>query len=259
MSTYIDSSEMSRINRAAHAEPQAVSAELFVLLQRALELSTATNGAFDISYDSVGNLYDFRNREKPDALAIAEKLDSVNYQNIVLDDDAQTVRFLKPDMRINLGGIAKGYACEKVVDLLVAAGIEHGLATAGGDTRILGDRRDKPWIVGIRDPNDADAIFTRLALTDEAISTSGDYERFFIEDDVRYHHILSPTDGRPVKGIRSVTIIGPDATMTDGLSTSVFVMGPETGLELIATLPDYEAVIITDDQLYYSEGLNPGP
>jgi thiamine biosynthesis lipoprotein len=258
MSTYIASSEMSRINRDAAKQPQVISVELFQLIQQALDLSVITNGAFDISYDSVGNLYDFRERVRPDAMEIAGTLQSINYRNIVLNDDELTISFLQPGMRINLGGIAKGYAVEQVVALLREAGVEHALATAGGDTRILGDRRDKPWIVGIRDPDKDGAIFTRLALVDEAISTSGDYERYFIEDGDRYHHILSPADGRPVTGVRSVTIVGPDATMTDGLSTSVFVLGPQAGLDLIATLPDYEAVVITDGQLYYSDGLNPG-
>lgn len=257
LSTYIDTSEMSRINREAFSEPQVISAELFGLLQRALELSVATEGGFDISYDSIGYLYDFRVGKKPDALTIADKLESVDYRSIELDPEATTVKFLLKGMRINLGGIAKGYAVEKVIELLAKEGVSHAMAMAGGDTRILGDRRGKPWIVGIRDPNDAEAIFTRLALSNEAISTSGDYERYFMEDGNRYHHILNPTDGRPVKGVRSVTVIGPDATMTDGLSTSVFVLGPESGLELIGTLPDYEAVVITNTELYYSAGLNP--
>lgn len=258
MSTYMASSEMSRINRDAFEQPQVISEELFQLLERSLELSALTDGAFDISYDSVGSLYDFRARIKPDAMEIAGTLESINYKKIVLNGDDFSVSFLQPGMRINLGGIAKGYAVERIISLLADAGVDHALATAGGDTRIRGDRRGKPWIVGIRDPNDDAAIFTRLALVDEAISTSGDYERFFIEGDQRYHHILSPADGRPVKGVRSVTIVGPDATMTDGLSTSVFVMGPKAGLDLIATLPGYEAVVITDTQLYYSDGLNPG-
>lgn len=258
MSTYIESSEMSRINREAFAEPQVVSAELFRLLERALELSDQTEGSFDISYDSIGYLYDFRERRKPDPLTIAERLDSIDYRSIQLDQARTSVRFLQPGMRINLGGIAKGYAVEKVIELLEQSGVGSAMAMAGGDTRILGDRLGKPWIVGIRDPNDGEAIFTRLALTDEAISTSGDYERFFIEDGNRYHHILNPADGKPVEGVRSVTVIGPDATMTDGLSTSVFVLGPQAGLELIGSMPGYEAVVITDTELYYSRGLNPG-
>ncbi len=256
MSTYIGSSEISRVNNDAAIEPQKITAELFGLLQEALELSVATDGAFDISYDSVGYLYDFRKRQRPGPMDIAELLPFVNYQNVILNESEQTVSFTQPGMRINLGGIAKGYSVEQVIKLLVGAGIKYGLATAGGDTRILGDRRDKPWIVGIRDPDDEKAIFTRLALSNEAVSTSGDYERFFIEEGKRYHHILSPANGKPVEGVRSVTIIGPNATMTDGLSTSVFVMGPEAGIALIDTFSDYEAIIIVSDgSWFYSAGL----
>ena len=258
MSTYIASSEMSRVNDRAFDTPQKISPELFALLQEALRMSILTDGAFDITFDSVGTLYDFRAQKKPSVSEIGEQLDKINYKLIVLNETDGSVSFAASGVRINLGGIAKGYAVERAIEMLADAGIQHALATAGGDTRLLGDRRDKPWIVGIRDPNDKDAVFTRLALNDEAISTSGDYERFFIEDGKRYHHILRPVDGKPVEGVRSVTVIGPDATMTDGLSTSIFVMGPEAGLELIARLPGYEAVVITDDQLFYSEGLNPG-
>jgi FAD:protein FMN transferase len=258
MSTYIPASEMSRINASAAVEPQKISAELFALLERSLSVSDMTDGAFDISYDSVGYLYDFRAGKRPDAKQIAEQLDRVDYRLVELDEKAQTVHFKVPGVRINLGGIAKGYAVGRVIELLKEQGVEHALATAGGDTSLLGDRRGKPWIVGIRDPRKDEAIFTRLALENESISTSGDYERYFIEDGERYHHILQPSTGKPVRGMRSVTIIGPDATLTDALSTSVFIMGPKAGLELIDSLPEYEAVVITDDKLYYSQGLNPG-
>lgn len=256
MSTYIDDSEMTRINRNAAAEPQLVTAELFSLLEKAREISELTDGAFDITYDSVGQFYDFRRRERPDALQIREQLENINYRHVVLDPELLSVAFAVPGVRINLGGIAKGHAVEKVIELLAAAGVEHALASAGGDTRILGQRLDKPWVVGIRDPNDANAVFTRMALIDEAISTSGDYERFFLEDGVRYHHILSPASGKPVAGVRSVSVIGPSATVTDGLSTSLFVMGPEKGMELISRLPDYDALIVTDSEFFYSEGLS---
>ena len=150
-------------------------------------------------------------------------------------------------MRINLGGIAKGYACEAVTALLKNSGVTNALVSAGGDTRLLGDRGNGPWIVGVRDPDDESGVVTRLAAKDEAVSTSGDYERFFIEEGVRYHHILNPGTGRSVGGIRSVTIVGPDATLTDGLSTSVFVLGPEAGLALIESLSEYEAIIIDSE------------
>lgn len=257
MSTYMDTSEMSRVNASAYAEPQKVTAELFGLLKIAMEISVATDGAFDISYDSVGQLYDFRAGEHPDEAQIAAQLENIDYHHVILDESAQTVSFKTPGVRINLGGIAKGYSVERVIRLLREAGVEHALATAGGDTRILGDRRGKPWIVGVRDPNKKDGIFTRIPLEDEAISTSGDYERFFIEDGKRYHHIIRPSDGRPVEGVRSVSVIGPDGTVTDGLSTGLFVLGPEAGLEVLKRFPGYEALFVTDDNFYYSEGLAP--
>lgn len=163
---------------------------------------------------------------------------------MVLDEAARTIAFTAPGVRINVGGIAKGWACERVVDILRDAGVEHALVSAGGDTRLLGDRRGQPWLVGIRDPDDASGVVTRLALVDEAISTSGDYERYFDEDGVRYHHILDPATGRPTEGIRSVTVVGPDGTITDALSTTLFVLGPERGMALLDGLPEYDAVFI---------------
>lgn len=257
MSTYIPDSEMSRVNRLAADEPQPVTAELFELLQKAEEISELTDGAFDITFDSVGQYYDFRQRQRPDAMQISEHLENINYRHVVLNESDRTVAFSAKGVRINLGGIAKGHAVEKVIALLAEAGVSQGLATAGGDTRLLGKRGDKPWVVGIRDPNDEQAVFTRVALDDEAISTSGDYERFFDEDGVRYHHILSPSSGRPATGVRSVSVIGPSATVTDGLSTSLFVMGPEKAMELIGRLTDYEALIITDNEYFFSPGLSP--
>ncbi len=258
MSTYIESSEISRVNRLAATRPQEVSAELFTLLQKALEISALTDGAFDITYDSVGQLYDYRAGKHPDPLEVEALLETIDYRHVLLNEARRTVAFAVPGVRINLGGIAKGYAVERVIELLEAAGVRHALATAGGDTRLLGKRREAPWVVGIRDPDNAGAVFTRIALEDEAISTSGDYERFFMEDGVRYHHILNPADGVSAGGVRSVTVIGPSATVTDGLSTSVFVMGREQGLALIDRLPDYEALIVlSDNEFAVSAGLRP--
>ncbi len=244
MSTYREDSEISRVNRLAAREPVRVSAELFGIVRKSLELSAVSDGAFDITFDSVGKLYDFRAGVRPDAESIRKSLPDINYRHVVLDPAASTIRFTKEGTRINLGGIGKGYSCERVIQLLRKAGVKNALANAGGDTRLLGDRRGKPWMVGIRDPDDGERWVTRLALADEAISTSGDYERFFDEDGIRYHHILDPKSGTSAGGVRSVTVIGPDATVTDGLSTAVFVMGPERGLALIEATPGYAAVII---------------
>jgi len=256
MSTYRSDSEISRVNDEAATAAVTVSAELFGLIDRSLTLSSASDGAFDISYESVGYLYDFRARQRPDASAIAERIDAVDYRQITLDPQSRSVRFGRPGMRINLGGIAKGYAVEQGAKILRAAGVEHALLNAGGDTRVLGDRHGQPWIVGIRHPRLDGEFATRLPLVDEAISTSGDYERFFEEDGHRYHHIINPRTGEPTETVLSASVIGPDATLTDGLSTTVFVLGAEAGIALIESYPGYEAIVVEPSgRLVYSSGL----
>lgn len=258
MSTYVEDSEISRINREASAGWVEAGDEFYRLILRSLDISVLTHGAFDITYDSVGRHYDFRERRRPDAATIREELGRIDYRLVETDDAARAIRFARPGVRINLGGIAKGFAVEQGVRILRTAGVRHARVTAGGDTRLLGARLNEPWIVGVRDPADETALSIRLPLEDEAISTSGDYERFFIEDGTRYHHILEPSTGEPASGVRSATVIGPDAVLTDALSTSLFVMGVDRGLRLIATLPDYEGIVIdSDGQLYYSDGLMP--
>ncbi len=256
MSTYKPTSEVSLVNREAGARAVPITAELFDLVRDALELSRLSAGAFDITYESVGYLYDFRARSHPSRDAIDALLGAIDYRLVVLDEQTRSISFGRPGMRINLGGIAKGYAVERGAALLRAAGIEHAMLNAGGDTRVLGDRRGRPWVVGIRHPRVDGEIVTRLPLQDEAISTSGDYERFFEEDGRRYHHILDPATGEPTEGVLSVTVIGPDATMTDGLSTTVFVLGAERGIALIESLAGYEAIVVeASGELSYSAGL----
>ena len=256
MSTYKQDSEISAVNRDAAKRPVAVGAELLGLIAESLELSRLTDGAFDITYASVGYLYDYRAGRRPTDAEIDAALPAVDWRHVRIDENARTIFFAAPGVRIDLGGIAKGYAVERAAALLRARGIEHAIVTAGGDSRIVGDRRGKPWIVGIRDPRASGRMVARLPLVDEAISTSGDYERFFEADGVRFHHIIAPASGRPASQVRSATVIGPNATRTDGLSTSVFVLGPERGLALIDSLPDVEAVIVdAHGRLHYSSGL----
>ena len=258
MSTYIEDSEMSRINREAASGPVEVGDELFTLILRALDISLLTRGAFDITYDSVGQHYDFREGRRPDEDTILEELPRLNYRLVEINRDDSTIRFMQEGVRINLGGIAKGYTVERGVDVLRQYGVAHARVTAGGDSRLLGDRRGQPWMVGVQNPRDKDQVVVTLPLENEAISTSGDYERFFEEDGERYHHIIEPSTGQPADEVRSTTIIGPDAVLTDALSTSVFVMGVDQGLRLIATLPDYEGIVIdAEGQMFYSDGLQP--
>ena len=258
LSTYKPDSEISRVNARAAETPVPVGEELFMLIARSHDLSVASSGAFDITYESVGYLYDFRARQHPSAEQISARLAAIDYRHVKLDREARTVRFEVPGVRINLGGIAKGYAVEHGAEILQRRGVQHALLNAGGDTRVIGDRRGQPWIVGIRHPRLADEIVTRLPLVDEAISTSGDYERFFEEDGRRYHHILNPRTGEPSQGLLTVTVIGPDSTMTDGLGTAIFVLGVDEGLNLIKAFPEYETIIVNaSGQISYSEGLAP--
>ncbi|MEM7432435.1 MAG: FAD:protein FMN transferase [Pseudomonadota bacterium] len=258
MSTYKDASEISAINRDAATVAVTAGNELFRLVQRSLDISSLTHGAFDITYESVGQHYDFRNRLRPDAATVADEQALIDYQLVKLDPMNNTVKFAAEGVRINLGGIAKGYVVERGIDLLKDAGVRHAVVSAGGDSRLLGDRRGQPWMVGIRDPRTDGKVAMTLPLMDEAISTSGDYERYFDEDGVRYHHIISPSTGSPASGVHSATVIGPDAVLTDALSTSVFVMGVDAGLRLIAALPDYESVVIDDQgRIFFSSGLMP--
>jgi thiamine biosynthesis lipoprotein len=256
MSTYKPDSEISRVNATAAGGPVVIGDELFSLVERSLELSEVSGGAFDITYDSVGYLYDFRARQRPSDAEISEKLPAVDYRHVKLDPQRRTIAFGVAGVRINLGGIAKGYVVQRAADMLRARGVRHALLNAGGDTRVIGDRRGQPWIVGIRHPRVDGQVVTRLPLVDEAISTSGDYERFFEEDGRRYHHIINPTTGRPTEGILTVTVIGPDGTLTDGLDTAIFVLGAERGLELIERYPEYEAIIVdAAGKVSYSSGL----
>ena len=255
MSSYRSGSELSRINQAAANGPVTVSTELLALIKRALDYSVMTAGAFDITYASAGQHYDYRRSDKPDSTQLSAALPAIDYRHVLVDEASSTIRFLHPGVRIDLGGIAKGYAVDRCIMLLHSAGIGHALVSAGGDTRVLGKRWKRPWQVGIRDPR-KQGIVTMIPLEDAAISTSGDYERYFEQDGVRYHHILNPGTGDSAREVQSTSIIGQSATDTDALSTSVFVLGVTKGLELINRLPDTEAIII-DNQglLHYSDGL----
>ena len=256
MSTYKDSSRISEVNREAASHAVYAGSELVSLIERALDISVLTRGAFDITYDSVGQHYDFRERARPDADTIAREIGAIDYRFVKVDKVACTVHFLREGVRINLGGIAKGYVVERGVDILRRKGIDSAIVTAGGDSRLLGDRRGRPFMIGIRDPRKDGEVAMQVPLQEEAISTSGDYERFFDEDGVRYHHIIQPATGTPAGGVHSATVLGPDAVMTDALSTSVFVMGVDLGLRLIAGLPDYESIVIdAEGRIFYSDGL----
>ena len=258
MSHYKPDSQISRINARAAEEPVVVDAELFDLLKQALHFSVVTDGAFDITYASVGYLYDYKLHVKPTEEQIRTALPGVNWRHLHLDEGKRTVRFERPGMRIDLGGIAKGYAVDHGIGILRSLGVQHAVVTAGGDTRIIGDRMGRPWLVAIRHPDDKSKIVTRIPLIDTAMSTSGDYERYFDEEGVRYHHIIDPHSGHSASKVRSATILGPTAAETDGLSKTAFVLGPQRALEIIDRMPQFDAVLVANDgRVLYSKGMAP--
>jgi thiamine biosynthesis lipoprotein len=258
MSHYKPESQLSQINIRGAVEPVAVDPELFDLIKTSIHFSEITEGAFDITYASVGYLYDYPRHVRPTDAEIKAALPGVNYRNLQLDAERHTVRFAREGMRIDLGGIAKGYACDQAVGILKRLGVAHAMVMAGGDTRLLGDRRGRPWMVGIRNPDNKNRIVLSMPLSDVGISTSGDYERFFDEGGVRYHHIIDPKTGKSPSGVRSVTIIGPTATDTEGWSKGVFIKGPVDGIRLIEQYPQMDAVVVDKDgKVWYSKGLAP--
>jgi thiamine biosynthesis lipoprotein len=258
MSTYKPESELSRLNARAARAPVKISVELFDLLKTAMEFSRITNGAFDVTYASVGFMYDFRARQRPSEQQIERALPAVNYKLVQLNEKNHTVRYLRDGVRIDLGGIAKGYAVDRGIAILQKRGIQHALVGAGGDSRVIGDRFGRPWVIAIRHPDRPDEIVTRLPLIDTAISTSGDYERYFDENGQRYHHIIDPRTGHSASMVRSATVLADTATRSDGLSKTAFVLGAEAALAIYNKLGDVDAVIVTPDgKVHYTDGLTP--
>ncbi|MFT2092049.1 FAD:protein FMN transferase [Paraglaciecola sp. 2405UD69-4] len=256
MSPYKASSELSQLNESAAKGPVTVSKELYELISLAVELSKETQGAFDITFASVGFLYDYRENKKPDQVNISKLLPAINYRHIQFIEVSHSISFANENVKIDLGGIAKGHAVDNSIAILKKMGIKHALVTAGGDTRLLGSRLDKPWMVGIRDPRNKDKQAVVLPLVDIALSTSGDYERYFEENGLRYHHILSPKTGTSAYEVQSVSIIGPSSTLNDALSTAVFVLGVQKGMDLLNMTPGYDGIIVDNSRkLHYSNAL----
>ncbi|MEN8667750.1 MAG: thiamine biosynthesis protein ApbE [Alcanivorax sp.] len=243
MSPYKTSSELARVNRDAATAPVQVSQELFDLVQKANHYSDLSGGAFDITFASVGHQFDYRNRRRPGQQEQATAAALIGYRSLKLDPMTRTLEFGKPGMRIDLGGIAKGYAVDQAVSGLLAAGVEHAIVTAGGDSRLIGDHRGRPWMLGIKHPRGEEHVIT-LPLSDSAISTSGDYERFFEEGGVRFHHIIDPAKGDSARELLSVTVLAEHSVDADALSTTLFVLGPQKGLKLVNSLAGVSAILI---------------
>lgn len=249
MSVWTEQSDIARLNAAAGEHAVPVSAETRDVLRIAHEISEQTGGTFDITFAALSGLWKFDYQDKdnsvPDPAEIAKRLPLVNYRDVEVDDRAGTAALKRKGMRVNLGGIGKGYAVDRAVDIMRRSGLGDFMIQAGGDMYVAGRRGDRPWRLGIRDPRGpADRIFAALDLTDGTFSTSGDYERFFIKDGRRYHHIIDLRDGRPARLSRSVTLVTGRAVLADALAKGVFILGPDAGMALIERTPGVQGVIV---------------
>jgi FAD:protein FMN transferase len=267
LTTWTASSEVSRINAGAGTgEAVAVSPETFDVLERSLWIARETGGAFDITVGAFKGLWKFdedNDGSLPRRADVQARLPLVDYRGLVLDAGRHTARLARKGQSITLGGIAKGMIVDRAVAKLRDSGLSDFLVQAGGDMFAAGRHGERAWRVGIQDPRagggtarSTDSSFALLALTDSAFNTSGDYERFILRDGKRYHHILDPRTGYPVKGTRSVTVLAPTSFLADTLDTAIFVLGAEKGLKLIAETPGTEAVIVdAENRVHVSAGL----
>ncbi len=244
MSPHKPTSELCRINREAARQPVPLSEEMFALMQRAIHFSRLSAGAFDITYAAVGQLYDYRQRVRPSAAALEQARALVGWQQLELDPAVRSLRFAREGVRIDLGGFAKGHAVDRAAVLLARRGITNAMVSAGGDSRVIGDRRGRPWGVAIRDPRRAAEVVAVLPLQDVSISTSGDYERYFDDGAERVHHLIDPATGLSPRGVQSVTVLADDGLTSEALSKAVFVLGVQRGLALIEQLRGVDAVLV---------------
>jgi len=243
-------SETSLINKHSGIKPIKVDKELFDLIERSIAISALTNGAFDISYASMDRIwnYDGSMREMPSEEEISNSIKKVGYQNISIDKEAQTVFLKLKGMKIGFGAIGKGYAADKAKALLIEKGVKAGIINASGDLNAWGKQADgSDWMVAITNPLNKNKVFSWLPINDSAIVTSGNYEKFISFDGIRYSHIIDPRTGYPSTGIISTSIMTSNAELADAISTSVFVMGVETGLDFINQLKGVDCIIIDEE------------
>lgn len=258
LSTYQETSETNLINKNAGLKPVKVSDEIFSLIKRSKKISEITDGTFDITYGSIDQRFwnfDTEMTELPDEVLVQKSIALIDYRNIILNTEEKTVFLKNKGMRIGFGGIGKGYAAEKTKNLLKNLGVKAGIINASGDLSCWGiPENGKPWTIGIAHPDFAELPFSTLEVTDLSVATSGDYEKFVMIDGKRYSHTINPKTGFPVHGIKSVTVISPNAEISDALATPITILGTEKGLTLINQLKDIECIIIDDDnKFYYSE------
>jgi thiamine biosynthesis lipoprotein len=261
LTTFSDDSETNQVNNYAGIKPVAVSRETFDLIRRSIRISEVTQGAFDITYGSIDKRlwnFDQQMTSLPDRETAKKMVRLINFNNIELDEDQCTVFLREAGMRIGFGGIGKGYAAERAKQVMKENGAESGVVNASGDLTAWGlQPNGNKWTVGIANPDSSHQIFSYMVITDLAVTTSGNYEKFILVNGKKYSHTINPRTGLPVTGIKSVTIISTNAEIADAMATPVMIMGVNAGMDMINQLNDIEAVIIDDNnKLYTSRNIN---
>jgi thiamine biosynthesis lipoprotein len=261
LTTFSGDSETARINESAGIQPVCVSQEVFNLIARAQRISALTQGAFDLSYGSIDKRFwnfDVKMTALPDRKKALASIRLINYQHIILNPDDHTVFLKEAGMRIGFGGIGKGYAAFMAAEVLKNAGIAHGVVNAAGDLLAWGNQPDgHPWTIGIADPDHQHQVFSSFQISGLAVATSGNYEKFALINGRRYSHTIDPKTGFPVSGIKSVTIICPNAELADALTTPVMVMGVKAGIGMINQMKGIACIIVDDsDKLHTSKNIH---
>jgi thiamine biosynthesis lipoprotein len=242
--------QVSEVNQNAGIRPVKVDREVFELTQRAIQFSEVTNGGFDISFAAMDRIWKFDGSmtAMPSAEAIKKSVEKVGYKNIILDRVQSTIFLKLKGMKIGFGALGEGYATDKCRDMMLAKGIKAGIVNGSGDMSTWGKQPNgKPWKIGITNPFNPEKLLALVPLGQEAVTTSGSYEKFVLFDGKRYSHIINPATGYPATGLCSVTVFGPNAETSNGLSTSLMVLGKTAGLLLLNKYPDYSCIMITDD------------
>jgi len=261
LTTFSSESETAKINEMAGIRAVEVSLETIELIERSIKISQITQGAFDITYGSIDKKlsnFDEKMTALPDKETAKKMVRLINYRNIIIDKKESTVFLKEKGMRIGFGGIGKGYAAEMAKKVMRSMGVTSGIVNASGDLTTWGTQPDgKPWTIGIANPNAAHQVFSYLNLSDMAVATSGNYEKYIMIVGKKYSHTIHPKTGLPVTGIKSVTIITPNAEIADAMATPVTIMGIEAGLDMINQINSIEAIIIDDDnRMYKSKNIN---
>ncbi len=260
LTTFSDDSETNQVNNNAGIIPVKVSRETFDLINRSIRISEITQGAFDITYGSIDKRlwnFDKNMTSLPDKETAKKMVRLINFRNVILDKENCTVFLKEAGMRIGFGGIGKGYAAERARQVMKEAGVDSGVVNASGDLTAWGFQPNgKPWTIGIVNPDIKNEVFSYMSITDMAVATSGNYEKYIVIDGKKYSHTINPRTGLPITGIKSVTIITTNAEIADAMATPVMIMGIETGLDMINQIKDIEAVIIDDhNRLYTSKNI----